>query len=98
MDEFLLLRRVPPDQAAYARQQADEAEHAPQHSAGRWHVANQRLMRPVVGVGDCEPGRSVLAAHEVHQKNAASCCCLAGLVSAPCGMAYSDRPLANTSA
>ncbi len=39
-----------------------------------------------------DPGRSVLAAHEVHQKNAASCFCFAVLVRAPCGMAYSVRP------
>src|ERR1017187_9543603 len=50
MNEFLLLRRVPPDKAAYSRQQADETQHAPEDCAGRWFVANQGLMRPIIGV------------------------------------------------
>ena len=40
------------------------------------------------------PGRLVLAAHAVHQKNAAISRCLLGSVSAPAGMAYSLRPVA----
>ena len=40
----------------------------------------------------------VLAAQDIHQKNAASWRCVWRLVKAPRGMAYSERPLANTSA
>lgn len=42
------------------------------------------------------PGRSVWAAQEVHQKNAAMSCCFAGSVSAPAGIAYSLRPALKT--
>src|SRR6185437_3737271 len=44
------------------------------------------------------PGRFVLVAHALHQKNSASFCCFVASTSAPCGIAYSLRPLANTSA
>ena len=83
VNEFLLLRRIPPDKAADSRQQADETEYAPEHCTGGWYVANQRLMRPIVCVGCLDPGRSVLQAHDVHQKNAASCFCFAALINAP---------------
>ena len=56
MNEFLFLRRIPPDKSADSSQQSDEAQYAPQNRARCWHVADQRLMRPVVRVGRFRAG------------------------------------------
>src|SRR6185437_2627368 len=50
VNELLFLRRIPPDQSADSSQQSNEAQHAPQHSTGSRHIADQRFMRPVVRV------------------------------------------------
>src|ERR1035437_2137301 len=51
VNEDLFLRRVPPDHAADSRQQTDDAQNAPEQRSGREAIGDQRLMRPVVGVG-----------------------------------------------
>ena len=56
MNEFLFLRCIPPDQAADSRQQADEAQNAPEDGARCRYIADQRLMRPVVRVGRLRTG------------------------------------------
>ncbi|MNV39090.1 hypothetical protein D3C71_1306590 [compost metagenome] len=46
------LARIEPDQSADAAQQDDDRDQGPQQDGGRRLVPDQRLMRPVAGVGD----------------------------------------------
>ena len=74
---------IPPDQTTDAGEQANQADDAPEHGAGGRTVGDQRFMRPVVGVGGPDPGRSVLRPRTSTRRRRRALSALPQSVSAP---------------
>ena len=97
VNEFLFLRRIPPDKSADSRQQSNEAQYAPENRARCRHIADQRFMRPVVRIGRFRT-RTIRAASPCGPpEERGKLMLLRCIGQCAAGNGVSDRPVAKTS-